>query len=404
MFESIIFRKSFPGNTKVDVGLLAECLLFYNKVLLVADTSMVKLLVKDIGLDAFEELITNNHLDLIYSPAVAATYAGSENSPEEYFDFISVLKVDPVTKRPDYERLFHEALQLGSGKRGKSRRIGNRLLEKVKIIDSNDLIPIENGFHEISRKDLEVYDFTKTAVKVAIENFAPTFHLPSDFEFKVKRHEKGFKIFTNLDLDLLNKACSRLHFPDKRTILSRAMLVDCILKANENIYLACHHESEIVTGSVISEIISLKCKEIIQKTSGSAVKVDLFQKVVISESKSLREAINSGEKTLIDLVPLLDKSHKFKDWVHSKPVEANLIEEYYKAINADSWVNKLPAKTARFAILTGGGIALDTILTGGIATACGIALGIADTFFLEKIAKGWRPNQFVAELSCYLKK
>ena len=51
MFNSIIIRKSLPGSADVDIGLMAECLLFYEKVHVIADMSMLRKIVEHIGLD-----------------------------------------------------------------------------------------------------------------------------------------------------------------------------------------------------------------------------------------------------------------------------------------------------------------------------------------------------------------
>jgi hypothetical protein len=35
---------------------------------------------------------------------------------------------------------------------------------------------------------------------------------------------------------------------------------------------------------------------------------------------------------------------------------------------------------------------------GGVTTAIGLGLGLADTFLLDKMLEGWKPNHFIAQL------
>jgi hypothetical protein len=46
-------------------------------------------------------------------------------------------------------------------------------------------------------------------------------------------------------------------------------------------------------------------------------------------------------------------------------------------------------------LFSGAGLILDHALTGGIGTAIGMGLGLADTFLIDKLLRGWKPNSFV---------
>ncbi len=403
MFDSVIFKKSLPGNAEVDIGLLAECLVFYNRVHIIANMSMLRNMVNKVGLDTLEYLINNKHISLSFSPALTATRTNAEFTHQETFDYGTVIKLSRGKKEPDYEDLFFEMLEKGSEKRGKSRRVGGRILDKIEFIDYEKIVPIEKGIPEIARRDLDNNEFTKSAIKLAINHFAPEYKLPQNWDFRVVRHDKGFNIFTNIDLAKLNDSRSKLYFPDPKSTLTRSILIDTILKANEDLFLSAHYDSEILTNPLNSAIIGLKLKSIIQKTSESANKIELFQNVVISNAKKIREVINSGEKNFNDIIPLLDSCKRFKDWLQEQEPDATLIREYYQAIIASSWIDKLPYKGLRFSILTGAGIVLDSLLTGGISTIICVALGIGDTFLLDKFMKGWKPNQYIDEIEKFLK-
>lgn len=69
---------------------------------------------------------------------------------------------------------------------------------------------------------------------------------------------------------------------------------------------------------------------------------------------------------------------------------------YYERVTEGSWAAALPVKTLRWAIAVGVGAALGGIGVNGLAiSAISAGLGAADMFLVERLAAGWRPNQFV---------
>lgn len=398
MFGSIIIRKSLPQTAELDVGLIAECLIFYEKVHVIADISMLRLLTRKIGLETIEELIKNNSFKLSFSPFITGTRVQAEFTPQECFDFCSIIKVGGRDREPDYEALFFEALEKGSGKRGKSRRIGNRLFPEIEIIAYDKIVPIDKGIPEIARRDLDNRILTKSAIKTAIEHFAPTFQFPQEWEFRVVRHKSGFNIFTNINFDHLNESKSKDYFPGPKSKLTRAFLLDTLLKANEDLFLSAYFNSELVTKSITSSIISLKCADIINRSQKNINIQELFQKTVITNAKTVREAINAGEKSFKDLLPLIERSEKFKTWLKSQDRDVNLIKEYYHSVTDETWIQKLPAKILRFSIFTGTGIFADSMITGGLGTVIGVASAAVDNFLLDRFYEGWKPNQYIDEI------
>lgn len=402
MFDSIIIRRSLPGSPKIDMGLLAECLIFYNEVHLIADMSMLRLLVENIGLETTEELINRKFLRLSFSPFMTGTRTQSKFTQQESFDYCTFTKVSQNKNKPDFEALFFEMLEKGSGKKGKSRRVGSRIFNNVDIIELDKLVPIDKGIPEITRRDLDNQSFVKSAIETAIHHLSPDFQLAPNWDFRTIRHSKGFNILTNIDFGDLNKAKSEAHFPDPKSVLSRAYLMDTILKANEDLFLSAHYKSEIVTKSITSSIIELKLSNIMERTKKSEHVRSLFQKTVISDAKMIREVINKDEKKFKDILPLLDKSKEFKSWLQQKGDETNLIKEYYRNVIGKTWLEKLPGKILRFSTFTGGGILADMFITGGVGTVAGVALGFGNDFILDRLIKGWKPDHYIDQIEKFI--
>ena len=124
----------------------------------------------------------------------------------------------------------------------------------------------------------------------------------------------------------------------------------------------------------------------------------------MADYKSIGEALKSGEIKFKDFLELLQKADKFREWLSKIEQDKNIVAEYYKAVTSGTWVDKLPSKSVRFAIFTGAGLLLDAAIPTGLGTALGTALGAGDTFLLDKLIKGWKPNQFIDDLKEELSK
>lgn len=110
------------------------------------------------------------------------------------------------------------------------------------------------------------------------------------------------------------------------------------------------------------------------------------------------DILHEGVQGELDkLISILQKSKKFKNWVANVTPDDNLIKSYYDEVTKGTISDKLPTKSVRWVIFTGLGIAADAIATGGVGTAAGIAIGALDTFYVDKLLSGWKPNQFIDE-------
>ena len=110
----------------------------------------------------------------------------------------------------------------------------------------------------------------------------------------------------------------------------------------------------------------------------------------------VRTVINNGVRTFADLRDLIRKAKRFRHWLENQSPDAELAKNYVREITKESWVDKLPSKTVRFSVITGLGLAVDALAGGGgVGTALGAGIGVADNFLLDRVLKGWRPNQFI---------
>jgi hypothetical protein len=113
------------------------------------------------------------------------------------------------------------------------------------------------------------------------------------------------------------------------------------------------------------------------------------------ESRCIREAVNSGERNFDDVLRLVNAGAKFKEWLKKGSQDAELVKEYCREVTRAEWAEKLPPKTARWAIFAAAGTAAGILLSPLAGAAVGIGLSAGDSFLVDKLIKGWEPNQFV---------
>ena len=123
MFESISF---FHNNkTKVeeplDIGNLVECMLFYSKTTVFANRSILNQLLNYFGIEGVIELLSEELLEIKYS-AFFTGIRTERDSNNEYHDPVSFF-INDASFQTDIIKLCQDLTE----KKGKGRRIGNRL-------------------------------------------------------------------------------------------------------------------------------------------------------------------------------------------------------------------------------------------------------------------------------------
>jgi hypothetical protein len=206
--------------------------------------------------------------------------------------------------------------------------------------------------------------------------------------FHVLEVEGGLFVDTNIPLENIRKA-------HNREALTRAYLLNAFFSARYDLWLSARYMSEIVTSPISSTILSAKFSEWIHARDQGAGQIEAFQIMLFEEAHAIAEAVNEGRRTIRDVLALAEQSGKFKEWLVSVNPDVGVISEYYKSLSKQTWLERLPGKSFRFAALTAAGILLDAYGGGGIGTVVGTGLGAADALLLDKFIRGWRPNQFV---------
>lgn len=394
MFESALVRKS-ANVVAIDAGLLAETLMFYQNIHLLLDPSSLIALVRAIGPENFRRLIDDQYVKASYFEKSLGTMTDGAGGVSEhsFVMFTSAPGSDggkpaKLSKSEQISHYFERSL----GKSSETRKLATYISGKVpaeRLTDANgekiDLIA--QAYQDIYDRELD------TIVRAVIRGLLPKYQVPSHWRFQVHESKNGFFVATNYDFSLLNNEYHR-QIPPSHSTINPAYILSHVLDARADLIFAAKHLSELITTPSISQVLGVKFAMILGKRARSSREISAFQEMHL-DGRSIREAINSGERSFSDFLDVLDRSRKFKDWLKAAHPEIGLLKEYYQAVTSQTWIERLPSKGVRFAVFTGLGILADVALPTGIGTATGVALGAGDSFIVDKIIKGWKPSQFI---------
>ncbi|MBW6420001.1 hypothetical protein KX729_00930 [Rhizobium sp. XQZ8] len=395
MFEKALLRKG-ANLPAMDVGLLAETLLFYQDTHVIVDPGTTIELIKSIGIEDLSRLVEENHITLGYYRNYMAAHTSRENGVaiHSLIEFHLRGKDSEPTLKWDKERELDELIRRQGFDKQESGRLARRIL-KLSSTEKMTLSGTKLNLITMANDDLRDKKYSEISAKIIVESKVPGFKIPDHWRFIVHHldAENQFYVETNFDFGDINRRYQQLAKDD---FLTEAHLIAEIFEARADMAFASKHMAEVVTSPARGQIMQAKFDLMNLRRDRSKADIELFQNIHF-EGRQLREVMNSGERTFAEFLNLLDDTRKFKQWLKGANPEIGLVKEYHQAATRDSWLDKLPNKSFRFGVMTGVGALLDVLATGGIGTLGALALGAADTFLVDKMLKGWRPNQFVED-------
>ncbi|WP_086445599.1 hypothetical protein [Leptospira venezuelensis] len=373
-----------PIGDQIDLGSLAEALLYYGEVRILAKHHVLEELIRKIGPDSLIRLLETGIFKLIYELDMMGIHTNASGTPNALHSPVvfHALKHEPDVALPE---LFHSV----TGRSGKGRRLSKKFASLIETVNR------EPGLIEAFNSDIDNGEYIKKTVTELISIYAPEYTIPRSFIFDIDKRGNEFKIVTNLDFEELNIIYHQRISP-KHSSITDAYIMSHILTARENAMLCAKYKSDIFIDSVNMRMLELCFDSIIQRTKHSKKNIETFQDFVFDDSRAVREAVNSGKLEFTEVINLVEKSIKFKEWVSERPSDMELVKEYFKEVTKTSSIDKLPTKIAKWSFFTGAGLAIGATLgSGAIGTGLGVLTSVVDAFVFDNIVKGWKPSSFI---------
>jgi len=369
MFEKICIKPTTVENP-TDIGFIAENMLYYQDVNIIVVPDTIPVFLNNCGVDTLIELLTRRNLNFYIRKNILGVCKHKDSLGDDLygFDLIS-------SKSLDREEFVFRSVFETTARRGHSKRIAQRIAPHIKEIE------YPNDIYDHIKGDIENPIYVNGAIQ----------------EILRKRNAKiDFTTLQCLFIASENKYKFITNFSNKdNTIIDPSSLLLDIIETRGDAQISALLDAEIATTDINYSLMKMKFKDIYDKVLKSKEDLYQFNDFILNNGYAIREVINKREKNFSDFLKVLDKSAKFRDWLKNIDKDRNILKEYHNAVTKETWVDKLPTKILRWAFFMGAGELADLIITGEIGPLIGLGLSLGDTFILERIIQGWKPNVFV---------
>ena len=383
MFDSITFKNTVGPGPLLDIGAIAEALLFYGRVSIVGNSATLKALLSGIPPFVVLGLLRDKRLEFHYladQAGISSTPTSTGRSLHDLMRFSS--------PQNTIEKVGPETFRAAAGNTGQARVGSSQFTQLLRPLS-------HDGFDQKAvLASLLDNHATERSVSALLSLAAPGYTTGEPLRFRIEQQSQGFFVDTNLDFDELN-AIYRTTVPPDHSSLSEAYLLALMHGAYEATWYAATLNSEVAVAPIERVVQSTAVEAVVRRRTKSEGEIGRFVDLTMSDARTIREAVNSGRVSFAQVVKLLDSADKFRHWLQQQPVDAELVRTYYQAVVKDSWADKLPGKSARWAVFTGLGLAADAFGTAPWGTLGGVAISAVDSFLCERLIAGWKPHQFV---------
>jgi hypothetical protein len=394
MFEKALITR--VGDLGVDLGTLAETILFYGSTHLLLNRGSVISLAKRLPSDDLLALLDRGEVRLSY---LRPSYAVATTGPFGVHKFVAVTLHGNKNDGRGAEILDHreeirDALKRALGDSQSTRRLAKQIGDRLSLHRFKNVPDGENVIVKLAEQDIHDPSFLRSAARVVLENHLPQDAVPQSFRFGMIDTGTGYLIDTDLNYQNLN-AIYHLRVPPSHSSLSDALLLGYVVNSRLESYFAAEYMAELATIPLQSRLIRIKQYEFLRARDKSTSTIELFKEIALNDFPLIREAINSGDRSITDFLKLLDQAEKFRSWLGRENPDSELLANYVRVATGQTWADRLPTKTVRWAVATGIGLAVDAALPTGLGTAAGVSVGALDAFYLDRFIKGWRPSHFI---------
>jgi hypothetical protein len=385
MFEKVILRRSENGAA-LTAGELAEALLFYQNVHIILDYGSLIGLIQQIGMSTLLSLLSRPNISAIYTEDMLTVMPELINNYQYYsFKTFKITGNEKVGEFPTQKKRFeHLLMENGGHDKKQSKRYSERFRQCVPFRKLTDNHYIEGGILNAADMDLLDNEYLKSSVRLGLEERVGVSAVPSDFVFKIYQEATKFHIDTNLNFEELSKIQSAKVGQVVDFNVTHLMLD--ILNTRNELVFASHFGGEFYTSNLTSRMIDLKCSGLLKRINIEQKNISDFSRVITAETPRIKDLINAKDKSFDEFLSLLDKSEKFKSWLVNVNPDQEVIAEYLNAVSSEGWMQSIPSKGLRYVI--GGALGVIEPITAHV-------FSLADSFLLEKLIGGWKPNRFV---------
>lgn len=386
MFEKIVLRRAENG-TPISAGQIAEALLFYQNVHLVIDRPSLGHLVRQVGIGTLISILSRDDCTAIYCEEMLGTHSqGIQSWRSHNYVALSVVGHEGIGQFHTTEERVAFLLRQSGVPDKQATRFAKLFLKRAPRKKLSGDSFMQGGVIPAARRDLFDPNLLLPSVNAALDATPGAHSLGDLLKFEVTDSNLGIYVLDNIDYQAINSRRAKL-LPALEPI-TVAHLLSNILDARADLAIAAFYDGDFATSASTSAIIEVRVRELLHRSRLNRGELSDFQRIVLNDYPSIRETIDSGQRTFKEFLVLLDKSARFKRWLKTARADAGLVRSYMTDISKEGWIRSVPGRSMRY-VMTATAEAQNPLI--------GIAAAIADNFLIEKLLGGWRPNHFVDE-------
>lgn len=373
MFERVTLDRPGDAVNPIDLGLLAECLVFYQTVRLIVDHNTFSFLVNSCGPDQLLDLMSMGSLEIEFVENMTGV-ASRLMTGQTIYDYVNIgtgsFRYQPVARK-----VFDK---IATGK--KANKYFDRFDQLVTRLSYSAEI------NEAARKDWIDDAYLRQAAQIYLGLKSPNYVPPSNLDFRMRANSQGFSLSTNIDFVAADADYRTINGTSEQHVTPSQLLVS-LSDTRRDLTIGSSFGSEFAMGPVSSAIAACKFSALINKANGGMERISVFQEDVLDDLPNIRDAVNLGTRNFSDIVRLVEKAERFKKWLREQDEDEHLRKAYLREVLHVEWADTLPTKTLRWLLFTAAGLPLSALASVG--------LGAADAFLLDRVIRGWKPNQFI---------
>lgn len=383
MFDAIAYKNAIGPGPLIDIGALAEGLLFYGRVAIVGNSGTVKDLLARIPPFVLLSMLRDGRLEFHYL-ADQIGISTQEINGRTCHGLVAFSSPDHTI-----EKIGPSSFKGAAGSTSQAKIGASKFTALLRSLD-------HSGFDQDSvLQTFSDRQAINVSVSSLIREVVPRFALsPDDLRFTIERERDGIYVDTNIDFTELNQIYHQV-VPASHSSLTEAYILSLLQGAYETTYFAALLNSEVAVHPIERAVQASAVDAVISRHVRNQSQIESFAELTLADGHAIREAVNSGAVPFTAVLKLLDSADKFRHWLHQQPPDTNLVRAYYQETIKDTWADKLPAKSTRWSVFTGIGLGIDALGAGGLGTVTSVAVSAVDAFLVDKLAKGWKPHQFV---------
>ena len=383
MFESIVLRNSEDAGN-ITLGAIAEALLFYQNSRIVVGHGTLVSFARDGSLGNVLALVKEGRLQAVHCEETLGTVTNSHGASQAHdFGAMTLVGHEDVRGRNRAERIEISLRNCGiDPRRAKAQAQAFVDAVPVKSFEKDDYV--KGGIPNAARMDAKNRTTLKGLLRAGLAAVPGGYDAGDSLEVDYVLSDLGYFLFTNIDFAAVNKRRASMNAALEP--LTPAALFNLILESRADMHLAAFYGGDFVTTTANSALVRWRQAHLFERADRNREAREQFSELVLADCPSIRDVIDSGERSFDEFLKVLDRAQKFKAWLTKANPDQKLVSQYIEALKADTWANKAPVKALRYLFSLGTGY---TDPTGGIIS------GAADAFLVDRLLKGWRPNHFV---------